>query len=395
MTLACDCEFAFDLDTARLVMPDPNRVLPMFQQLGFNRFQDELKRLASTIESVVEAATEVREVVAITASQASAGGQLSFDEDQAAVTNVRSIAADGDYRAIVTKSEIDSLCATLRTQPIISVDTETTGLERDAQLCGISLAWEPGKGVYVPMLSPNPGDHLTESEVLAALGPVLADESIRKCGHGLKFDARVLLRAGVRLRGVVFDSFLASSLLEPNRPAHKLDYLALALLGHQMIPITDLIGEGSAQASMATVPLDRIVPYAAEDADVALRLYHLLAPEIESAGMTGLLETGEAPLTAVIAQMEHNGILCDPDELIRQGEALAGRVAELRQEVMAAAGQEFHIDSPKQLATVLFETLKLQARQKRRRAVTRPMSTSSNVSPHSKTRLTPAPACRA
>src|SRR5262249_17368011 len=126
----------------------------------------------------------------------------------------------GDYQAITTKAQLAELVTTLRAQPMVSVDTETTGLGRDAQLCGLSLAWEAGQGVYVPPRSPNPGEHLDTETVLAALRPVLEDADVPKCGHNLKFDAAVLLRSGVRLRGVVFDSMLASALIDPAQAAH-------------------------------------------------------------------------------------------------------------------------------------------------------------------------------
>src|SRR5262249_30867172 len=153
-------------------------------------------------------------------------------------------------------------------------------------LCGLSLAWESGQGVYVPTRSPEPGSHLDSATVLEALGPVLSDPSLAKCGHNLKFDALVLLRAGVPMRGVVFDSMLASALMDPAKPGHKLDYLAETRLGYRMIPITDLIGEaGAEQITMDAVPLEQIVTYAAEDADVALRLYHHLSPRLQQMGL--------------------------------------------------------------------------------------------------------------
>jgi DNA polymerase-1 len=264
-----------------------------------------------------------------------------------------------DYHAITTRAQLEELAEALRAQPIISVDTETTGLRREAALCGISLAWEPGHAVYVPVRSPDPGAHLDEAAVLSILRPVLEDPEVSKCGHNIKFDAQVLLRAGVRLRGIVFDSLLASILSDRAQSAHKLDHLALTLLNYPMIPITDLIGEGPEQRTMDTVPLEQIVPYAAEDADIALRLYHHLSPRLESMGLTALLREIEAPLTSVLAEMEAHGILCDPDVLLRLGEELGARVEELRKQVHEICGCEFHLDSTHQLADVLFDRLGL------------------------------------
>src|SRR5439155_2246936 len=187
-------------------------------------------------------------------------------------------------------------------QPMIRVDTETTGLGRDASLCGFSLAWQAGHAVYVPIRSPEPESHLSLAEVLTALGPLLEDESLPKCGHNLKFDARVLLREGGRLRGVVFDSMLASALIDPSQASHSLDHLALGQLNYRMIPISDLIGSGNEQLPMDQVALDLVVPYAAEDADIALRLQQQLAQRLEEMGLAPLMRDVEAPLTTVLAE---------------------------------------------------------------------------------------------
>jgi DNA polymerase-1 len=346
VTLRRDADIPFTLEAARVRPISVPKLLPLFQQLGFNRFQDEARRLADG------AGTGVQEIAASPAVDQPA---LLIEDTPAQVLQER-----GDYQAITTRNQLSALVETLRSQTIVCVDTETTGLGRDADLCGLSLAWEPGRGVYVPTRSPEPGSHLDTATVLEALGPLLSDASLAKCGHNLKFDALVLRRAGVPLRGVVFDSMLASALIDPTQPGHKLDHLAETRLNYPMIPITDLIGEaGTEQIRMDAVPLDQIVPYAAEDADVALRLYHHLSPRLRQMGLDALLRDIEAPLTTVLAEMETNGILCDPDELLRQGEELGARVDELRREIQQIAGCEFHLDSTRQLAEVLFERLGL------------------------------------
>jgi DNA polymerase-1 len=157
---------------------------------------------------------------------------------------------------------------------------------------------------------------------------------------------------------------LASTLLDPSQSSHKPDHLAFAQLGYTMIPITDLIGEGEGQGTMEAVPLDRITQYAAEDTDIVLRLYHRLLPRLEAEGQAELLRDIEAPLTVILAEMEHNGILCDPEELRRQGEVLGSRVDELKRRIWEAAGTEFVLDSPKQLAEVLFDRLGLASGKK-------------------------------
>ena len=341
VTLKEDPDLPFSLAEARCKAPVVAGLHRLFKELGFNRFQTEVSRLAEEMSAT-----------------------LPFDEplEAEAATPVQTNAAPeaaerGDYRAITTKAQLADLVETLRRQSLISVDTETTGLGRDADLVGLSFAWEAGQAVYVPVRSPTPAAHLSPETVLEALRPLLEDAALPKCGHNLKFDVRALLRAGVTLRRLAFDTMLASALLDPAAQARKLDLLVEARLGYRMLPITDLIGEGEEQRSMAEVPLEQITPYAAEDADLTLRLRAELAPEIEAKGMTGLLAEVEAPLAGVLARMESRGIRCDPEVLREQGERLAARVVELRREIFELAGEEFSLDSPKQLSEALFDRL--------------------------------------
>jgi DNA polymerase I len=381
VTLKRDGSFPFSLEAVRVRQPDPAALIPFFEQLGFNRFQDDVKKLAPALVGAAVGGTitsptqtllplDAPQAAGVPAAQGTGVGSLPPSSGTGEVLpgvpstgdgspNQPETAATGRYRAIATQPDLEELVATLRRQNIIAVDTETTGLTNDAKLCGISLSWEHGQGVYVPVRSPAPDQHLDEATVLTALKPVLEDESIGKCGHHLKFDARILWRSGVRLRGVVFDSMLASQLLDPSPAPHKLDHLALILLNYLMIPISDLIGTPPNELSIDQVPLERVVTYAAEDADIALRLYHQMAPRVAEAGMDRLLREVESPLTVVLAEMEGTGIVCDPAELSRQGELLSLRTAELKRQIWDVAETEFTLESPKQLAEVLYEKLAL------------------------------------
>ncbi len=368
VTLKRDGDFPFALESLRVRRPDPARLVPFFQELGFNRFQDDVKKLAEDTAAPMLpgfAGAQPSGMAAWPVSSPPSGDAVgasplqTFPGSGTAGEVQPDTAASGRYRAVTTLADLGELVATLRRQPIFAFDTETTGLGSDSKLCGLSFSWEPRQGEYVPVRSPAPETHLDETTVLSVLRPLLEDESAPKCGHNLKFDARVLARSGVRLRGVAFDSMLASQMLDPAQPAHKLDHLAIIHLNYLMVPIANLIGTPPDERSMADVPLDQVVEYAAEDADVALRLFHHFTPLAESQGMTRLIAQVEAPLTAVLAEMENAGIICDPDELGRQGALLGARVAELKREIWSVAGSEFNVDSPKQLAVVLFETLKL------------------------------------
>ncbi|HLK60490.1 MAG TPA: DNA polymerase I [Chthonomonadaceae bacterium] len=350
VTLKRDAELPFSLERARVGPIHLQKLIPLFRELGFNRFQEEARQLAAAEGTPAETAPPPS---AATSTPVEEGGAAR----EADTETPYETATAGDYEAITTRGQLEALVAELRSQPLVSVDTETTGLGRDAKLCGLSFSWRPGHGVYVPVLSPTPEAHLDTATVLSALKPLLEDPDLPKCGHNLKFDAQVLLREGVHLRGVAFDTMLASILLDPAQSGHKLDNLALLYLHYCMIPISDLIGGNAEQVSMDQVPLPEVTVYAAEDTDIALRLAHALQPEMEARGLASLLRDIEAPLTTVLAEMEANGILCDPEELKRQGEALKQRVDELRGEVQAAAGCTFQIESTQQLAEVLFDRL--------------------------------------
>ncbi|MBV9867665.1 MAG: DNA polymerase I [Abitibacteriaceae bacterium] len=363
VTLIRDADFAFSLEAARVRPLQTGKIISLFQQLGFNRYQDEVRRLDLSPQPPLRNGDGEAD------SYAPETTTLEIVHKTLPLTPpLRNGEGGGGrgstYESITTSAQLEELVNTLRSQPIISVDTETTGLGNDSRLCGLSFSWQTGHGVYVPTLSPQPQLHLDETTVLAALKPLLEDESLAKCGHNLKFDAGVLLRSGVHLRGVVFDSMLASILIDPTSPAHKLDYLAQSLLHYEMTPIAQLIGDGEKQISMDQVPLEQVVPYAAEDTDIALRLYHQMLPQLQEMGMSALMHDVEAPLEPVLAEMEANGIICDPDELLRQGDVLNERVQELRAQVQELVGHEFDLNSPKQLAEVLFDKLGLKAGKK-------------------------------
>ena len=351
VTLKRDADFPFSLEQARVRPIELQKILPLFQELGFNRFQREVEQLAGGADVNSAPKTGERET---------RGERAAVLEEQTTAILEKGeyeTADGGDYTAVTTSDQLESLVAALRAQPIISVDTETTSLARDAALCGLSFSWKPGHGVYVPVRSPSPSDHLDIETVLTALGPILSDSNLHKCGHNLKFDAQVLLRNGVRLRGVVFDSMLASLLIDPEQPGHRLDTVALLHLNYKMIPLSDLIGEGEDETSIDTVPLAQVTSYASEDTDVVLRLYHHLLPKLEEMGMTALVRDIESPLAPIIAEIEFNGIVCDPEELKRQADVINVRIDALRSEIWEIAGGEFHLESTHQLGDVLFNKL--------------------------------------
>jgi DNA polymerase I len=269
-------------------------------------------------------------------------------------------AADFDYRAVTTAEDLQAVARAMADAPIVAFDTETIGLGPTTRICGLSFSWEDGKAVYVPTVSPEQATHLTLEQALEILRPVLEAQKVKKTGHNAKYDLRVLLSAGVRTRGVVFDTFIASNLA--GYEAHGLDQLAMNLLKHKMIGTEELIGleiKGRSERTMDAVALPLITRYAAGDADVSLRLYRVLKKKLDELGMGELADREEMPLVEVLAVMEHNGIRVDGKTLMLQKQEIGTKVVELREQIIKAAGVEFNPDSPKQLAEILFTRLGL------------------------------------
>jgi DNA polymerase-1 len=357
VTLKRDADFPFSLTDTAVRPASVPPLLNLCKELGFKTFQEHIVKLYGNaspglVDALVPESIESPSPISIE-PESSVEHAPASDTAETALDLVPGHGQKGSYYAITMAAQLADLVETLASQKLISVDTETTGLDRHAKLCGLSLSWEVGTGVYVPVRSPEPAAHLSEAEVVAALRPILSDPAIGKCGHNMKFDAGVLLRSGITVRGIVFDSFLASTLVNPARQAHKLDNLAESVLGYTMVPITDLIGPAGEQGSMETVPLALITSYAAEDADIALRLYQVLEPKLAEMGMANLMIQAEAPLTGVLATMESNGIICDPAELDAQRGVLAERVVELRSQIFEVVGEEFGLD----LSLLLFYSI--------------------------------------
>lgn len=366
VTLNQHVEMDFDLQHTALGAIEGDTLLTRFRELGFNRHQTDLERLIRK-RKAPETDTPAQVVVDDAAGTLFGG----FAEERPAAEDYTSADASA-YRAITTKDDLEELAQTLKalanTDKPLAVDTETTGLGWRADLCGICLSWETGAGVYVPVLGPKDADILPAQQVLDTLGPIMANPAIRKVGHHFKFDLHVLHRAGYEVQGVAFDTMLAAALT--GAPGLKLDDLALAMLDHRMIPIEKLIGakprrkNDPPQKTMDQIDLDVVTTYSAEDADITLRLYEKLLPATEDQGVRKLLDEVETPLISVLADMEEAGIRVDADELDRQRERLETRITELRDLVLeraqqAGANVPFNLDSPKQLADVLFTQLKL------------------------------------
>ena len=367
VTLIRDADLDFSIEQARVKPLDLQKIRPLFQELELKRYEQVVTKLAGgDAESVTTPATRKERVA-----------ELAKKTDAILDKGSYGTAEAGDYSAIVTLEQLNDLVETLSTQEIICFDTETDGLDREANLCGLSFSWAPKQGVYVPVRSPQPENHLDRDTVLSALKPILEDPALPKCGHNLKFDASILIRNGVKLQGVVFDTLLASQLVDARTPSHNLDTLALLHLAHKMISFEELTAdpsdatsddeteqldglfkaEDTRQKTIDEVPLAQATIYAAEDADITLRLYQFLTPKLEEIGITELVHDIESPLAPILAEMEYNGIVCDRDELKRQSGVIEKLVNDRQKEIHEIVGYPFNIDSPNQLAQVLFDAL--------------------------------------
>ena len=272
------------------------------------------------------------------------------------------------YEIVTRWEDLERWLAALTDAGVFAFDTETTSLDyMRAEIVGVSFAIEPGKAAYVPLRHVYPGapEQLDRDRVLAALKPLLESAAHGKIGHNLKYDAHVLLNAGVSLAGLRFDTMLESYVWNSVATNHDMDSDAKRYLGLDTIRFEDVAGKGAKQLCFDQVPVDKAGEYAAEDADVALRLHQTLWPQLETVpALAALYRDCEQPLVPVLLAMEHYGVLVDRERLRTQSREFARQLQELVLAAHREAGHEFNIESPKQLQQILFERLALPVRRK-------------------------------
>ncbi|WP_078117877.1 DNA polymerase I [Thiosocius teredinicola] len=273
------------------------------------------------------------------------------------------VAADADYETVLDAKSLDAWLKKLKSADLFAFDTETTSLNyMVAEVVGVSFAVEAGKAAYVPLAHSYPGapDQLGRDEVLNKLKPILEAKKYAKVGQNLKYDKSVLANHGIDLVGIAYDTMLESYVLNAGTGRHDMDTLAERYLNHKTIHFEDIAGKGAKQLTFDQIPLDQAGPYAAEDADITLRLHQTMWPQLEKEpSLRSVLKDIEVPLLSVLSRIERTGVRLDTKMLNRQSQELAKRMHELEQQAYKIAGRNFNMGSPKQIGQIFFEELEL------------------------------------
>ena len=356
--LDCDMVLEFTLDDLEIREPEPEKLLDFLAEMEFR-----------TLTKRISTALGVAAPVMIDTDPAGAEPAGESDKPE-------NIPFPKAYERVSDMAALESWIALIRHRGYVAVDTETTSLdEMRAELVGISLCVEAGSACYIPLgHKAGAADDLFGSDALAegqlpfqpvldALKPVLEDDSILKIGQNMKYDAKIFARNGIAV-APIDDTMLMSYALNAGLHGHGMDTLSERYLGHEPIPIKSLLGGGKSAITFDRVPIDEAVTYAAEDADITLRLWQLFRPQLHRTRVTTVYETLERPLVPVLAQMEMTGVKVDRDTLSRMSNAFAQKMAALEAEIHELAGESFNVGSPKQLGEILFDKMGLEGGKK-------------------------------
>ncbi|MEE0689368.1 MAG: DNA polymerase I, partial [Bacteroidaceae bacterium] len=355
-TISTEVPVTLDMEALAIQEPDKERLKALFEDLEFRALTQKMfaPQPAATKKNSMPIQGDLFEGFG---TESTTAVELPTEEEPEAETLLCYDAEKTAYRMADTPEERQALMQVLMQAKAVSMDTETTGTEAlDARLVGMSFAVEEGEAWYVPVVQ--------DESIVEEFRPFYECPDILKVGQNIKYDLQVLRNYGIRLAAPMADTMIAHYLLHPEM-RHGMDYLAEAYLRYRTIPITELIGSGKQQKSMADLPPEEIRVYACEDADITLRLHHLFLPQLKEQNLLSLFEDLEMPLVAVLAEMERNGVCLDTAALHETSGKFTRLMEDLEKEIHALAGMEFNIASPKQVGEVLFDRLQITSKPKK------------------------------
>lgn len=344
-TICTEVPMETKLDDLRIVEPDYEKLSAILQELEFKSFADKILNKSEKSQKKKNQQLDIF---------AEFQGESTEDYKNESFESLKTTAHD--YKLVDNQDEMRRLCDFFLTKEILSLDTETTSTNAiEAELVGLSFSVEEHEAFYVPV----PSEREEAEKVVAIFKPIYENERILKVGQNIKYDIEVLSHYGVEVRGRMFDTMIAHYLLQPEL-RHNMDYMAEVYLNYKTIHIEELIGpKGKQQANMRDLPPGEIYEYAAEDADITLRLKNVLEPKLKEVNAERLFWDIEMPLVNVLADMELTGVRLDTKALQETSQGLGKRLEELEQRIYRQAGHSFNIASPKQVGDVLFDEMKL------------------------------------
>ena len=350
-TIRIDVPIDFNAEEFRLVEPDREKLRKLFLDLEFKTLAD---KILNKVENKPKTVSKQLDLFA-----------ENPDDSQETPKNVDFLTLKNtphDYKLIENQEDMIKLCDFFRTNKILSLDTETTSTNAiDAELVGLSFSVKEFEAFYIPI----PANREEAQKIVNIFKPVYEDPNILKVGQNLKYDLEVLRNYDIHLAGKMWDTMIAHYLIQPEL-RHNMDYMAEVYLNYQTIHIDELIGpKGKNQKSMRDLTPSEVYEYAAEDADITLRLKNILEPELKKNECEDLFYDIEMPLMPVLAEMEMNGVILDTDSLKETSRALTNRMNEIEARIYELAGERFNIASPKQVGDILFEKLKIVEKAKK------------------------------
>ncbi len=350
-TIRTDVPVSLDLEALRVTDPDRDELRRIFTELEFKTLSD---KFLNNRENIKNNANQQLDLFA----ENTTDGQVDAEK-----SNLRALTdTPHTYKLVDTEEDMRRLCDFFMTKSFLSLDTETTSTNTiDAELVGLSFSVEENEAFYVPV----PADRQQAQNIVNIFKPVYESPSILKIGQNIKYDMEVLMNYGVTLGGEMFDTMIAHYLLQPEL-RHNMDYMAEVYLGYKTIHIDELIGpKGKGQKSMRDLDPKEVYEYAAEDADVTLKLKNILEPKLKEAGVWKLFTEVEMPLVQVLADMEVGGVRIDTGALKETSAMLTERMNAIEKEIYQLAGEEFNIASPKQVGEILFGKMKIVEKPKK------------------------------